>query len=190
MIDRDNNRLFIVQGEYGIIAPDLDINGITELASTQFSVCLALAASDKIRKIGLLAHIVIPGCSLNVAEEGPAALKELGARELTIQTANIGKQLFHKLVMDSQTLVDLFANNARELGIAVTQEPDIGSTYAVSFNPVHGLSIQQRKLFQRHEPALGIRGDIRYREIIGSIASSQKPELKCVYRPNLVLPPA
>lgn len=194
MIDRLRSRALIALGEYGIIAPNKDPLGISELRSYGFATCFALAVSDKEQDLALLGHIDIPSLCSNLIPESISILRQLGARSLTVQTANLANQRknweFDSVVLSSMyDLVDSYQKELQQAGFQVKDPVHLSTAARAVKVTISGIEIVSTQIPKEYQQILGDRADAIYKARMMQLSNGNlTPSMRLSYTPNLVLP--
>lgn len=76
------------EGQYGIIAPRLDSNGVNRLVTVRMNECFGISVSDSRTEVGFFTHLAFPN---DISKVTPRILhlKEYGVRRVRVGAVNL-----------------------------------------------------------------------------------------------------
>lgn len=142
-MERFEHTKYVGQRQYGIIAPDRDRLGITQLITNGFYPCFALSLFDQKAHVGMLTHLDSADSIPGVVDEVLPMLKEWGARRLQLSVANLDNKYTsaQRLIARKDAVAEAI-ETIRAAKILGTEEvQDLEQTDAAILNALNGLSV-------------------------------------------------
>lgn len=137
---------YVGQRQYGVIAPDRDVNAVYSLITSGMFPCFGVAVFDTQSNVGMFTHLDNAEDLTHIFERSYPVLDSLGANRFSVATVNIDSP--HLMPYGRQTIVDsrrkeldkLVEDLIRRHSFAGQEWLDSGVSTCAIFEPRLGIS--------------------------------------------------